>query len=221
MTDPLGRQADYWNREADAFHRIYTHRKPGWSALLDRVFRRDMYERFDFTMKESAPIAERTFLDVGCGTGVYCLELARRGARRVTGLDIASTMLEMARQAAAAEGLEARCEFVRGDLLHFAAGAKCDVTIGIGLFDYVADPLPVLSRMREVTGDRVILSFPRRNTWRAPLRKARLALRGCPVYFYTRARIDTLLAQAGLRAVRIERVGKLYCVVAAGSVPTA
>ena len=214
MTDPLAHQADYWNREADAFHRIYSHQKSAFSAWLDRVFRKDMYERFAFAMREAAPIEGRTFLDVGCGSGVYCLELARRGAARVTGLDIAGAMLEMARSSAAAENLSPRCEFVCGDLLAFTPAATFDVTIGIGLFDYLADPLPVLSRMREVTGDRVILSFPRLNTWRAPVRRARLALRGCPVYFYSRRRIAALLDAARLRPIKIEQVGKLYCVVA-------
>jgi ubiquinone/menaquinone biosynthesis C-methylase UbiE len=217
VTDPLVRQAEYWNREADAFHRIYSHQKSAWSAWLDRVFRRDMYERFDFAMRESAPIEGRTFLDVGCGSGVYCLELARRGAARVTGLDIAGAMLEMAGAAAEAEGLSTQCVFVRGDLFALRPAAPFDVTLGIGLFDYVADPLPLLRRMREVTTDRVVLSFPRVNTWRAPIRKVRLALRGCPVHFYTRRRVETLLPAANLRPLRIDRVGKLYCVVATPS----
>ena len=34
-----------------------------------------------------------------------------------------------------------------------------DVTIAIELFDYLADPLPVLRRMQEVSRDRAIISF--------------------------------------------------------------
>ena len=76
MSDPLVRQAKYWNGQAQAFQQIYARGKPGLPGVLDRGFRRDMYERFAFTMDASEPAAGRTFLDVGCGSGVYCLELA-------------------------------------------------------------------------------------------------------------------------------------------------
>ena len=214
MSDPRTRQTDYWNRQARTFHRIYSHEKPWLLNLLDRVFRRDMYERFAFAMEASAPVGGRTFLDVGCGSGVYSVELARRGAAQVTGLDIAEDMLRLCREAAAAEGLAERCEFVRSDLLQLSTGVAFDVTLGIGLFDYIEDPLAVLRKMREVTRDRVILSFPRLATWRAPVRWVRLSLRGCEVHFYTKRRIDRLMAEAGLQVHTLERVGKLYCVVA-------
>jgi len=214
VSDSLVRQAKYWNAQAQAFQLIYARDKPGLSGVLDRVFRRDMYERFEFAMDASDPVAGRTFLDVGCGSGVYCLELARRGAGRVTGLDIADAMLDVCRAAADREGLGTRCDFVRGELLHWRPDAPFDVTLGIGLFDYLADPLPVLRQMREVTRDRVILSFPRLNTWRAPVRWVRLSLRGCEVHFYSERRVRQLLADAGLKVQRFEQVGKLYCVVA-------
>ena len=214
MSHPLLRQAKYWNGQAQAFQRIYARDKPGLPGLLDRVFRRDMYERFEFTMNASEPAAGRTFLDVGCGSGVYCLELARRGAARVTGLDIADAMLSLCRAAAEGEGLGTRCDFVRGDLMRLRPDAPFDVTLGIGLFDYVADPLPLLRKMREVTRDRVVLSFPRLGTWRAPVRWIRLSLRGCEVHFYTERRVRRLMADAGLQVRTFEQVGKLYCVVA-------
>lgn len=52
-------------------------------------------------------------LDLGCGHGRHSLELARRGFR-VTGADLSVRSLELAREAAAAEGLEV--DFVRCDM---------------------------------------------------------------------------------------------------------
>jgi hypothetical protein len=60
----------------------------------------------------------------------------------------------------------------------------------------------------------VIGSFPRLGTWRAPVRKARLARKGCDVFFYSRPRLEGLLKDAGFSRWEIETVGKLYCVVA-------
>lgn len=207
-------QRNYWNREVNDFHSIYSHQKSSFARFLDRVFRKDMYERFVFTMENSWPIAYRNFLDVGCGSGVYSLEFARQGAASVTGLDIAEKMLDICRKSAASEGLEDRCTFLHTDLLEYNSDTKFDVTIGIGLFDYIREPLPVLKKMREVTTGKAILSFPRLWTWRAPVRKARLALRDCPVFFYTKSAIGSLVKEAGFADYEITKVGKLHCVVA-------
>ncbi len=207
-------QRNYWNREVNDFHSIYSHQKSNFAQYLDRVFRKDMYERFVFAMENSAPIEGTNFLDVGCGSGVYSLEFVRRGAASVTGLDIAEKMLEICRQSAAREGIAERCTFIHSDLLEYNPESTFDISIGIGLFDYISDALPVLKKMRQLTTDRAILSFPRLWTWRAPVRKARLALRDCPVFFYTKAGIESLLKDAGFADYQITKVGKLYCVVA-------
>jgi len=206
-------QRSYWNREADAFQKIYTHQKSKVSNLLDAVFRKDMYERFVFTIDNCDPINGRRFLDVGCGNGLYSVRLALGGAAHVTGIDIAPNMIALCGQSAKRERVD-RCTFLETDLLAFNPDSPFDVTIGIGLFDYISDPLPVLRKMREVTSDKIIVSFPRFWTWRAPLRKARLTLRNCDVFFYTRQRIDQLMRQAGFDHHRIARVGKLHCVIA-------
>ncbi len=88
MKDEILAQRSYWNNEADAFQRIYTHRKSKLSNVLDSIFRRDMYDRYAFTIKNCEPIQNRTFLDVGCGNGLYSIELAKRGAAKVVGIDI-------------------------------------------------------------------------------------------------------------------------------------
>ena len=213
MSDEILSQRNYWNNEADVFSRIYTHEKSAMSNLLDRVFRKDMYERYVFTLENCEPVKGRSFLDVGCGNGLYSLELARRGAAKVTGLDIAEVMVGLCKEGAEREGLADRCTFEHTDLLAYETDEKFDVSFGIGLFDYIRDPVPVLSKMRAVTTDKSILAFPRFWTWRAPVRKARLAVRGCPVYFYRRSEIENLMVQAGFESTSFTTVGKLHCVV--------
>jgi 2-polyprenyl-3-methyl-5-hydroxy-6-metoxy-1,4-benzoquinol methylase len=181
--------------------------------MLDSVFRKDMYERYVFTIKHCEPIKDRTFLDVGCGNGLYSLELARKGARRVLGIDIAEVMVGLCKEASRKEKLDKVCEFQQTDLLEYKGNEKFDVSFGIGLFDYISDPLPVITKMRELSKDKAILAFPRFWTWRAPVRKVRLNARGCDVYFYTRAQIKELMDKAGFKRHEVYRVGKLHCVV--------
>jgi 2-polyprenyl-3-methyl-5-hydroxy-6-metoxy-1,4-benzoquinol methylase len=182
--------------------------------MLDNVFRKDMYERYVFTIKHCEPIKDRTFLDVGCGNGLYSLELARKGARKVLGIDIAEVMIGLCKEASEKENLDQICQFEQTDLLAYDGKEKFDVSFGIGLFDYISDPLPVLTKMRELSKDKAIMAFPRFWTWRAPVRKVRLNARGCDVYFYTRAKIKELLDQAGFKRHEVYRVGKLHCVIA-------
>ena len=214
MNNEIQAQRAFWNSEADAFQRIYTHRKSRFANALDQVFRKDMYERYTFTIEHCEPVKDRKFLDVGCGNGMYSLELARRGAAKVVGIDIAEVMIDLCRKSSQEKNLDDRCTFIQTDLLDYKPETMFDVSFGIGLFDYISDPLPVLKRMREVSTDKAIMAFPRLWTWRAPVRKVRLARKGCDVFFYSKARIEQLLREAGFRSQEIAKVGKLYCVVA-------
>lgn len=214
MNEEIVAQRRFWNNEADSFQRIYTHKKSKFANILDKLFRKDMYERFAFTIENCEPVANRTFLDVGCGNGLYSLELARRGGAKVVGIDISEVMIDLCKQSSQKENLESKCEFMQTDLLAYDPESPFDISFGIGLFDYISDPLPVLKKMRTVTTDRAIMAFPRFWTWRAPIRKIRLMVKGCDVFFYRRSKIRRLLEEAGFRRHEISRVGKLYCVVA-------
>jgi SAM-dependent methyltransferase len=63
-------------------------------------------------------------LDLGCGPGLYCLELARAGWR-ATGIDFSPAAIAHARAAAAAEGLA--CTFLQADLTELTAGQLDDL----------------------------------------------------------------------------------------------
>jgi 2-polyprenyl-3-methyl-5-hydroxy-6-metoxy-1,4-benzoquinol methylase len=214
LNNELQAQRAFWNSEADAFQRIYTHRKSKFANTLDQIFRKDMYERFVFTIEHCEPIKGRTFLDVGCGNALYSLELARKGAAKVVGIDISEVMIGLCKQSSENENLTDVCTFIQTDLLDYKPESTFDVSFGIGLFDYISDPLPVMKRMREVSTDKAIMAFPRLWTWRAPIRKMRLARKGCDVFFYSKAKIEKLLRDAGFSRQEIFKVGKLYCVVA-------
>lgn len=199
----------HFDATAARFDAIYSSPRP-----LDRIFRRDMYERFERTLEACHPVDGKTVLDVGCGSGQYVVAFAQRGAREVVGLDGAQNMLGLAAERAFRSGVDDRCRFVCGDFLAQRFDRTFDHVIAVGLFDYIQDPLPLLIRSRELTTTAFIATFPRLLTWRAPARKARLAFEGCPVFFYTGHRVVNLLQRAGLAIERFERCGKLYWVAA-------
>jgi SAM-dependent methyltransferase len=87
------------------------------------------------------PVAGMTLLDLACGTGNTALEAAARGAR-VTGMDPAHRLLEVARGRASEAGLEV--DWMEGDFhqLPFADNAFEVVTSTFGvIFGYSEDDI--------------------------------------------------------------------------------
>jgi len=203
----------YWDEHIKEFDSIYTHQKSGFSNLLDSIFRRDMYQRFRFTIEQSQPITGRSFLDVGCGPGHYSLALAKKGAGSVTGIDYSEKMIQLANERLAQEDLKSKCRFLVKDIVDYDSDSKFDISIAMGLFDYTKDPLPILKKMRGLTIEKLILSFPRLYTWRAPIRKIRLRIKNLDVYFYSKKRLKSIFDSGGFKRYEMIKIGKLHCVV--------
>ena len=201
----------HFDGEAARFDAIYDTEKGVAQRCLDALFRGVVRQRFALTFARCGEVAGQRVLDVGCGSGRYAVEFARRGAR-VTGLDMAPAMLDMARAAAAEAGVGGRCRFEAGDFLQWPAPHGFDICLGIGLFDYVSEPGPFLARMRELTAGRGVFSFPIRWRLRTPTRWLRLKSRGCPVFFYDRRQVEDCLGAAGWRHVRITKLSRDYLV---------
>jgi demethylmenaquinone methyltransferase/2-methoxy-6-polyprenyl-1,4-benzoquinol methylase len=100
------------------------------SAGLDRYWRRQAIGSLSFSGRE-------TLLDVCTGTGDVALAaaLARRGARRVLGIDFAGAMLDRAAAKAGRSEVAARIRLVRGDAMRLpVSAASVDaVTIAFGI----------------------------------------------------------------------------------------
>jgi 2-polyprenyl-3-methyl-5-hydroxy-6-metoxy-1,4-benzoquinol methylase len=207
-------QKDFWDVEAERFDSIYSHRKNRFVVLLDRWFRWAMYRRFEYTLKQSEPLGEKSFLDVGCGTGLYSLEFARRKAIKVVGVDVSPKMIDICRRRAQEEKLSDSAEFILTDIVEYNPDRTFDICVGMGLLDYIKDPLPVLTKMRKLTTEKVMLSFPVLWSWRTIPRMIRLGLKRCPVYFYTKRNIRYLIGMAGFKTLTIKQMGPMYFVIA-------
>lgn len=210
--DTMPQVEKYWNDIAEKFDAIYSGRKSALGRALDRWLRQDMFGRFDWVMRKSGDVEGQRVCDIGCGSGRFVTELAQRGAARVVGVDVAPEMLRLATDLVKKDGVAERCEFVNADVEHWATTERFDLVIAIGFWDYIADPRSRLGRIRGFTDGKFLSAWPRAETWRAPVRKARLSILGCPVYFYRRDEVHSLLTEAGFVVDSVEIVGQLYCV---------
>ena len=74
-------------------------------AYLRYSFTKGTSQEVDFLVDVLRLDASTSILDVGCGPGRHVLEFARRGLR-ATGIDVSARFIDIARAAAAAEGLD-------------------------------------------------------------------------------------------------------------------
>ena len=210
----LARSARYWDAYAHAFDAIYSGRKNPFNRQLDRWLRKDMYQRFDWVLERAGDVRGATVCDIGCGSGRFANALAQRGAAQVTGLDISPRMLSLACDLVQREGVAERCRFLHADPLTWETVEQFDVTLAVGFWDYMADPEPRLRIVRRLTSRLFLSTWPRVWTWRMPIRRVRLGILGCPVYFYRRSQLKGLLEAAGFEISRLDVIGQLYCVEA-------
>lgn len=109
-------------------------------------------------VERAAPQAGEHVVDVGCGTGNAALLAAERGAR-VTGVDPASRLLDVARARAAERGLGAT--FAQGEAAAIPVeDGGADVVLSVFGVIFASDPGAAVAEMVRVTapGGRIVLS---------------------------------------------------------------
>ena len=193
-----------FDRDAQSFDAIYRADGSRVSRWFNRVFRKAIFERYEITFAEAGDVAGRAVLDVGCGSGVYSVDFASRGARRVVGIDFSANMLALAEQQAAAHGVADRCEFRREEFATSTIDETFNISIAMGVFDYLSEPAAFLHKMALLTTGKVIVSFPGHSLVREPVRalRYRVSSKG-KVVFYSEADVHRIAAAAGLRRCRV------------------
>ncbi len=202
----------YFDGAAERFDAIYHGDKGVGKKIIDALFRGVVQRRFDLTFDLVGPADGTHVLDVGCGSGRYSVEFARRGAAEVVGLDFAGSMVEMAKKAAREAGVEERCHFAECDFLTWDSSGPFDICLAIGFFDYIEEPDAFLQRIRELNPQQCVFSFPIRWTLRTLPRWLRLNANNCPVYFYAEDQIMRLLYDGGWERVEVHRLSRDYLV---------
>ena len=104
------------------------------------------------------PLGGRAVLDVGTGTGRAAIGLARRGAR-VTGIDASAEMLRVARERAAAGGVDVTFEVGDAHRLTFANRAF-HAAVSLRVLMHTPDWRQCLAELCRVADERVVFDYP-------------------------------------------------------------
>ena len=205
----------FFDRKARQFDSYYLDKTKSLSwKILDFLFRQSIYKRLERTLHECRVGRSIKIVDVGCGSGRCAAKLARHSTSTVTGIDFSAEMIKIANEVAEEYRVQDRCHFILGDFREMALNEKFDICVALGFFDYTKEPREYLKKMKEITTDKIIASFPVKWKLRNIVRIVRLRILNCPVYFYTVSKIKRILHDVSIHDYTIECIGRDYFVVA-------
>jgi tRNA (mo5U34)-methyltransferase len=117
-----------------------------------------------FSHAVPADLSGKTVLDIGCNAGFYSMEMKRRGAEKVLGIDSDERYLAQARFAAEVNELD--IEFRKLSVYDVGSlGEKFDLVIFMGVLYHLRHPLLALDLLREtVVGDLMIFQSMQRGS---------------------------------------------------------
>lgn len=206
----------HFDDDAERFDAIYQKKKGFVARFIDDFWRGVVQKRLEINVEKLRPFEGKKILDVGCGSGRFCIAFAKEGAAKVVGVDFAKLMIDIAEELAREEGVADKCEFRVGAFPEIIdeADAPFDASTANGFFDYIAEPVPIISKMREITKGKMILSFPKAVEWRVPVRRVRFWVKGTPLFLYKEKQVKDILKQAGVTKYEWINLDRDYLIVA-------
>jgi 2-polyprenyl-6-hydroxyphenyl methylase/3-demethylubiquinone-9 3-methyltransferase len=196
--------ADWWDPDgaSSMLHKLNPVRLKYIRDQIDQHWQVDECSR--------RPLEGKTALDVGCGAGLLAEPLARLGAN-VTGIDASPEVIAVAREHAAAIGLE--IDYRVGDVQTLER--EFDLVTAMEVIEHVADPqLFVKALAKRLARDGLlVMSTPNATSWSRVMmitlgeRLGRIP-RGTHDFdkFIGPERMKALLADAGLKCLDIEGI---------------
>ena len=126
---------------AEVQGQIWGVRARDWAEVQEAM----LAPSYDRLLRETAVGAGMAFLDIGCGSGMFCQMAARLGAQ-VSGLDAAEPLLAIARERMP------QGDFRTGEMERLPySNQTFDVVAGINAFQFAASPVTALQEARRVS----------------------------------------------------------------------
>lgn len=107
----------------------------------------------------------KNMLEVGCGAGIDLVRFARDGVN-VTGIDLSTTAIDLARKNIEQNGLNADLQVMNGESMQFSDN-NFEVVYAHGVLQYTANPEKMVAEIHRVLkpGGEFIVMVYNRNSW--------------------------------------------------------
>jgi ubiquinone/menaquinone biosynthesis C-methylase UbiE len=203
----------YFDKVPKEWDSLYSHENK-FRYIINKWLRKGLFERYRLTFEHCGNLTGARVLDVGCGTGRFSIECAKRGAGRVVGIDFAPSMVEMSQETARKMNVSDKCEFICGDFLTFPFEESFDVILALGFFDYIEDPELLFKKIALMNPHKFIASFPKFTPiWGLQRAIRYYCIKKCPIYNYTREKLEQLYREAPFQNYLIIPCGRgFFCV---------
>jgi 2-polyprenyl-3-methyl-5-hydroxy-6-metoxy-1,4-benzoquinol methylase len=191
---------DYFEKLAPEYDRAFRLQGRGpLNAVVNRLFRGRTFVRRMRLLEDvfaRLRLEGKSVLDLGCGSGQVSLLAAAMGAR-VHGIDIAPTMLALAREAADRAGLSDRARFEEGDVSRGAL-PEADVVLLIGVVEYYREFGELVRRAAGAARQALVIAHANRVLYRMALRHAMARLGRLNLYYHPMHAVAAAAHGAGL-----------------------
>lgn len=200
------------DRYKDSSYRSYNYKMP---ERYDSLFWMRFCQTSLWDGTIVAEIGDRigsvAILDVGCATGRLLSALAKAGANRLYGVDLAPNILDVAREKLAKESVATELHAADAEDRLPWSSSFFDVVTLSGVLHHFYRPLDALREMHRVLrpGGRVLIVDP---SFFAPLRQAanlylRVGSHDGDCHFYSRRAANELVGRAGFHCKKTKRIG--------------
>jgi 2-polyprenyl-3-methyl-5-hydroxy-6-metoxy-1,4-benzoquinol methylase len=208
----VAQEKEQWQQIAEELGTYYLEEKDALRRAIDKIFRKAMVERANLTLQECRNVKGKRILDIACSTGSMSIQLAKKGAF-VIGVDPSKDAVDKANAKAKEEDLNQTCVFIKDDFAKHVFNQKFDISIALGFFDFTVDPELNIRRMKAVTTEKCLMSFPAKFAFQVPLRLIWSRSRNLPVRFYTKKELKRLFSPS-FSHFKIKNISAgYYCVV--------
>jgi len=116
----------------------------------------DRSKSADIIFKHS--VENKSVLDIGCKYGYFCHEALVKGASTVTGIEISSANVEIAKKIVELWGRD--IEIIEGDFLETNFNEIFDVVLLLNVLHHILSPVSILKKVSKCANELVIVEFP-------------------------------------------------------------
>ena len=208
--------SDYQNTSAQEIEKFSQHAHEWWDEQGPLKTLHQINPTRMAWIAKHADLANAQTIDIGCGGGILSESLAKAGAL-VTGLDMASDSIEIARTHAQAAQLNIDYQISTAEAWAQAHPAEYEVVTCMELLEHVPDPASVIHAAAQLLapGGVVFFSTINRNpkAWALTIGAAEYLLKWIPKgthqydTFIKPSELSAMARQSGLEVIALAGVG--------------
>jgi ubiquinone/menaquinone biosynthesis C-methylase UbiE len=162
--DMITRITAYWDEH---IHDLAITTHPVGSSGFFQQLDEYRYDKLNYLPRlvDFSSYRGKNILEVGCGAGIDLVRFAREGVN-VTGIDLSTTAIELARKNIEQNGLSADLRVINGESMQFPDDSF-DVVYAHGVLQYTADVEKMVAEIHRVLkpGGEFIAMVYNRNSW--------------------------------------------------------